>query len=170
LRSRDGPHHHSQTLGRWRPPCQLKRPPFPGPTTSTPILRGSLVGPTRFRPLEPLNEISTHFTVSCLETPRRAATLRLALGCHRAGWPPARRYEWPRPLGPAWIWAIRVHHDLADGRRRTRHLLQSRSIAEDKPGALPRSPLALWRQGPDGGLGLERLQHAKQAGLLRSEP
>ena len=42
-----------------------------------------------------------------------------------------------------------------------------RSIAEDNPGALPQTP-----SGAKGrmGLGPERLQHANQAGLLRSEP
>jgi hypothetical protein len=114
-----------------------------------PILRGPLVGPPRFRPLEPLNEISTHLTVSCLETRCNSAT-RAWMSSRSDGLRPAGRSGLGRS-DPRGCWALRVHHHLPMVAA-ARDICRNREIdCRRQPRRSP--PEALWREGPDGGLG-----------------
>ena len=118
-----------------------------------PILRGSLIGPPRFRPLTPVNEISTHLTVSCLETSAarcNSATRAWMSSRWMASGPQVRVASAARTRVDAGLFGS----TLPFGRRRTRHLLQSGDrLPKIRSPGFPRSPLALWREGPDGGLG-----------------
>jgi len=112
-----------------------------------PILRGSLIGPPRFRPLTPVNEISTHLTVSCLETS--------AARCNSAtrAWMSSRWMAYGRQVrvaSAAWMLgysgppcrSVAAARDICCTRKIDYRLQPQRT-----------SPEAVWREGPDGGLG-----------------
>jgi hypothetical protein len=119
-----------------------------------PILRGSLVGPTRFRSLERLNEISTHLTVSCLGTSaaRCNSATRAWMSSHwMASGPQARVASAARIRVDAGLFGstmtlpmVAAARDICCNRDR---------LPKTSPARFPRSPLALWRQGPEGGFG-----------------
>lgn len=130
-----------------------------------PILRGPLVGPPRFRPLEPLNEISTHLTVSCLETRCNSAT---------RAWMSSRWMAFGPQVGVASAAQTRVDAGLFGSTMTLPMVAAACDIRRNREIDCRRQPRALPQKhsGAKGrmGLGPERLQHANQAGLLRSEP
>ena len=114
-----------------------------------PILRGPLVGPPRFRPLEPLNEISTHLTVSCLETRCNSAT---------RAWMSSRWMAFGPQVGVASAAQTRVDAGLLGSTMTLPMIAAARDICRNREIDCRRQPRrsppeALWREGPDGGLG-----------------
>jgi hypothetical protein len=160
LRSRDGPHHHSQTQGRWRPPFSSSVPLSLGRRLQCRFLRGSLLGPARFRPLEPLNEISTHLTVSCLETSAarcNSATRAWMSSRWMASGPQVRVASAARTRVDAGLFGstmtlpvVAAPRDICCNRDRLPKTSPARF--PEAPGTL--APKSGWRLGP------ERLQHA----------
>lgn len=113
-----------------------------------PILRGPLVGPPRFRPLEPLNEISTHLTVAL----RRAATLR------PRAWMSSRWMAFGPQVGVASAAQARVDARLFGSTMTLPMVAAARDVCRNREIDCRRQPRrsppeALWREGPDEGLG-----------------
>ena len=171
MRSRDGPHHHSQTQGRWRPPFSSSVPLSLGRRLQCRFLRGSLLGPARFRPLEPLNEISTHLTVSCLETS--------AARCNSAtrAWMSSRWMASGPQVRVASAARTRVDAGLFGSTMTVPMIAAARDICcnreiDCRRQARRASPEGLWHSGAKDRMGAwaRALQHGKQAGWLRSEP